>query len=30
VLEQWLAFASPNLKPASIKRYGEITRRLCP
>jgi hypothetical protein len=30
LLEQWLAFASPNLKPASIKRYGEITRRLCP
>jgi integrase len=26
LLNQWLAFASPNLKPASIKRYKEVIR----
>ncbi len=26
LLDQWLEFATPNLKPASIKRYSEIIR----
>jgi integrase len=26
LLDQWLEFASPNLKPASIKRYREVIR----
>ena len=26
LLDQWLAFATPNLKPASIKRYKEIIK----